>query len=111
MNIDSLTIAEARQIATMFGGGRSGGTHSFEVGRAYLIRATHHHIGRIVAITDTDILMADGGWLAESGRFNECLAKGVINEFEAAPAGMTWLVSRSDIIDAWPWNHAIPTTQ
>lgn len=109
MKIDEMTIGEVRQIASLFEAKKSSGSHSFRVGKAYLIRATYHHIGRITTITDTDIVLTCGGWLADSGRFAECLATGQLNEFEVAPAGMEWIVSRADIIDAWPWNHTLPT--
>jgi hypothetical protein len=87
----------------------NGKTHSYEVGRDYLVRATYHHIGRLVAVTDTDLVLQDGGWLADSGRFGECLAKGTVKEIEVVPSGMRRIVSRNDVIDAFPWNHALPT--
>ena len=89
--------------------GETKSTHSYHVGSNYLIRATYHHIGKLIAVTDTDLLIENGGWLADSGRFGECLANGTVSEFEAVPRGMQRLVSRSDVIDAFPWNHSLPT--
>jgi len=87
----------------------SGKSHSYEVGQCYLIRATYHHIGKLVAVTDTDLLLEGGGWLADSGRFGECLASGTVSEIEVMPSGMRRMVSRADVIDAFPWNHPLPT--
>jgi len=83
--------------------------HSYKVGESYLVRATYHHIGRLVAVTDTDLVLEDGGWLADSGRFSECLANGTYSELEIVPIGMRRIVSRADIIDAFPWTHELPT--
>ena len=90
-------------------GGKAKTSHSYEIGKCYLIRSTFHHIGRLVAVTDTDLVLEGGGWLADSGRFGECLANGTYNELEAVPANMRRIVARNDIIDAFPWEHPLPT--
>ena len=83
-------------------------SHSWRIGQCYLIRATYHHIGRLVAVTDTDLVLEGGGWLADSGRFSQCLASGTVNEFELCPPGPR-IVSRADVIDAFEWRHPLPT--
>ena len=104
--MDTETLVKVIAALAPNGDGKS---HSYETGQCYLVRATYHHIGRLVAVTDTDLVLEDGGWLADSGRFGECLANGTVNEFEKVPTGMRRIVSRADVIDAFPWRHALPT--
>ena len=96
-------------LSALVGGKTESTSHSYEIGKCYLIRSTYHNIGRLVAVTATDLLLEDGGFLADSGRFGECLASGTVAEIEVVPRGMRRIVSRNDIIDAWPWNHPLPT--
>lgn len=106
MNIDDMTIGDAKKLAQMVSSDKS---HSLAIGRKYLVRATYHHIGQLVAVTDTDIVLMGGGWLADSGRFSKCLKEGTVNEFEALPdQNETRIVSRNDIIDIFNWNHDLP---
>lgn len=103
-----LSEETTRKVLAELIGSKTGNGHSYQVGQCYLVRATYHHIGRLIAVTDTDLLLEGGGWLADSGRFGQCLAIGTVNEIEVVPTGMRRLVSRADIIDAFPWNHALP---
>ena len=54
--------------------------HSYEVGRSYLVRATYHHIGRLVAVTATDLVLTVTQMLREYGvvgRFVEFFGPGL----------------------------------
>ena len=79
------------------------------VGKSVVIRTvTFHHIGKIVAITPTEIVLSGGGWLADSGRFSTMLEKGTYSEYEHV--GTAFSVSRASIVDVFAWKHALPTT-
>lgn len=105
MDINSLTIAEARVIAAMFGGAPA--ESAIQVGSAYLIRTpTVYHLGRVVRVTSAEIVLDDAGWLADTGRFGECIAKGSYNEYE--PMGSGVIVQRCNVCDMTPWRHALP---
>ena len=109
MDIDSLTIREAREIAETFGE-RKTASHSFEIGKLYLIRTvTMHYTGRVIAVTDTDVVLEDAAWIADTGRFADSLAPGSVSEVEPYPGRVA--VCRGVMVDFAEWNHALPRTQ
>jgi hypothetical protein len=81
------------------------------VGQCYLIRTvTYHYIGRIVGfIAGTRIAALEGAsWLADSGRFMQCVKEGKLNEVEPIGECFVNLDTATDII---PWIHALPGEQ
>lgn len=85
-------------------------SHSLQIGQAYLIRTvTMYYTGRVVAITDSDIILEDAAWIADTGRFADCLRTGNFNEVEPFPNGT--IVSRGAIVDCTSWPHPLPKAQ
>jgi hypothetical protein len=83
---------------------------SIEVGQQYLIRTvTMFMTGRIKQITETDLLLEDAAWVADTGRWYNALKDGVLSEVEPYPDGC--IVSRAAIVDVSPWNHPLPSEQ
>jgi len=81
----------------------------WSVGEWYLIRTvTMIDVGRLVKVTDKELVLADASWIADTGRFSECLLDpDVINESE--PFANNCIVSRGAICDATKWhNQSIP---
>ena len=108
MTIEDLTYREIKKLVAMFGGGS--GSHSFVVGKAYLIRTvTMHYTGRVVSVTDSDVVLEDAAWIADTGRFAECLATGSLNEVE--PYTNCVAVSRGAVVDFTEWTHPLPKDQ
>ena len=108
IDIDKLTVGELKQIKRLVGCGTRKETLPFGVGDAILIRTvTMIQLGRVTAIGRDFITMEDGGWVADTARFNETLSTGKLNEFERAPSW--FLVGRGAIVDVYPWAHEIPT--
>ena len=111
MNIDALTVGQARELAGLFGGTQrgTGHSHSYQVGKCYLIRTvTLHFVGKIRAITDTDIVLDEASWVADTGRYGEALDKGVEALGESEFSGDGHLVARGGVIDAALWRHELP---
>ena len=82
-------------------------SHSFVVGKSYLVRTvTMHYTGKLVAVTDSDIVLYDAAWVADTGRYSEALAKGTLSEVEVYPNEVC--VSRGCIVDFAEWNHHLP---
>ena len=80
----------------------------FKVGDAILIRTvTMIDLGRVKAILPDFIVLEDGGWVADTGRFSQMIATGSLNEFELVDAPW-FLVGRGAIVDACPWQHDLP---
>jgi len=106
-NIDKLTVGKIRKVAEMPCPKRPATPLPFKVGDALLIRTvTMILLGRVIAIGRDFITLEDGGWVADTARFSETLAKGALNEFERAPSW--FMVGRGAIVDVYPWAHEIP---
>jgi len=102
-----MTIKQAREVANMFGGA-SGSSTSLNVGETVYIRAvTFHYVGRITAITDTDIKLQNASWVADSGRWAEALSTGELSEVEPYPD--TVCVMRGAVVDVSPWSFDLPS--
>ena len=107
MDIENLTIGEAKKIAAMFCGeiGVKAATNNttqcpWEIGKVYLIRTvTMIDTGRLVQVTDRELVLEDAAWIADTGRFSDALAKTEFNEVEPFPEGRV-IVGRGSVIDA-----------
>ena len=78
----------------------------FEIGKAYLIRTvTYHQVGILKDIQGDFLIFKDASWVADSGRFSECLSKGTFNEVEYVGPMM---INKTAIVDAFPFEHKIP---
>jgi hypothetical protein len=111
MNIEELTIKEARQLAALFNGQPQMTQHPFEVGKNYFIRTvTHHHTGRLVEVTNQELVLTDAAWIADDGRLTDALKTGIFNEVEMFPTGSRVIVGRGSIIDALVIS-TLPTSQ
>ena len=114
MNIDELTLGQLKEIqkacgaAKVIGKVRKKTPLPFGVGDQIIIRTvTAIDLGRGVSIGDDFIVLTDGGWVASTGRFNECLKSGTLDEFERSD--QPWfVVGRGAIVDIHPWPHKIP---
>ena|SRR5215475_5406552 len=80
------------------------------IGKNYFIRTvTMHILGHLTEITNTELLITNASWVADSGRFHDALKAGVLDEVE--PFINPVIVNRQSIIDATEWHHALPVKQ
>lgn len=87
-----------------------GKSHSFEVGKAYLIRTvTMHYTGRVVEVTDSDVVLEEAAWIADTGRYSNSLAEGTLSEVEPYPGRVS--VCRGAMVDFAEWKHQLPKVQ
>ena len=99
-----LTISDIREL---LGGKCATSSHSFETGENYFVRTvTYHHVGRLVAVTDSDLVLEDASWVADSGRFGEAIASGQLSEIERFASDV--IISRGAVVDATRWAHDLP---
>jgi len=102
MNIENMTIGEARQIAAIFSAPKEVASHDahWKIGGKYFIRTvTHHLTGKLVAITDKELVLDSAAWIADDGRLHDALkAGGVFKEVE--PFVNPIIIGRSSLIDA-----------
>jgi hypothetical protein len=108
MNIDDLTIGQAKQLAALLGMQPAASSAApYEVGKCYFIRTvTHHYTGRLVAVHPQELVLEDAAWIASDGRFAQALNTGVLEEVEPFPAGQV-VIGRGSIVDAAVWPHAL----
>lgn len=110
MNIDDLTIKQAREIAAMFpshapvliqGEALLGRDDSaWEIGKIYLIRTvTMIDTGRLVAVTEHELVLEDAAWIADTGRFAQAVEKAEFSEVEPFPLGRV-IIGRGSVVDA-----------
>jgi hypothetical protein len=118
MNIDDLTIADARAIAALFGCALSPvaaqkqpeQAHPYKIGDTYLFRTvTMIDVGRLVGVFEHELAMESVSWVADTGRFSEALKTGTLGEVEPFPDG-TVIIGRGAIVDGAKWNHTLPRT-
>lgn len=109
MNIDDLTIKEAKELANLFGKTKST-EQPYKLGENYLLRTvTMIIVGKLQWVGEQELLLSDASWIADTGRFHDALKKGTLNEVE--PFVDDVIVGRSTIIDGTKWAHKLPKEQ
>lgn len=83
--------------------------YPFVKGKSYLFRTiTNYLVGKVVKITGNFIELKEASWIADTGRFSNCIKDGTFSEVE--PVGTAYLNTET-IVDAFPWKHKLPTKQ
>ena len=102
MNIDDLTVGQARELVQMFGvtAVSAAADHPWEIGQNYLIRTvTMIDAGKLVAVTAQELVLEDASWIADTGRFADAVEKAEFSEVEPFPDGKV-IIGRGSVIDA-----------
>lgn len=82
--------------------------HGWKIGSAYLIRTvTMIQTGRLIAVSEHELVLEDAAWIADTGRFSDALRGGAFAEVEPFPDGEV-IVGRGAIIDACALPFALP---
>lgn len=82
----------------------------FQIGEAYLFRTvTHIEVGRVKKIIGQFVELEDASWIADTGRYHDCLKKGIFNEVEPYP--LYTGINTQSLINYTPWLHALPKEQ
>lgn len=98
MNIDDFTVGQVKELVMMVKG--CSANSAWEIGENYLIRTvTMIQTGRLVSVTEHELVIEDAAWIADTGRFSDALATGDFSEVEPFPAGRV-IVGRGAVIDA-----------
>lgn len=101
--IDDLTIGEARELASMFSNKAPNLTqsHSWKIGAYYAIRTvTMAYTGKLISVTDTDIVLDEAAWIADTGRFAQFVESPAQTANEVEPFPRPVIVFRGGLIDA-----------
>ncbi len=112
LNIESLTIGEAREIAALLTARPpAAASHPYIIGKQYFVRTvTMHLTGRLVAVHAAELVLEEAAWVASTGRFADALAAGRLDEVEPFPDGRV-IVGRGAIVDVCGWGHPLPREQ
>ena len=71
------------------------------VGKKYIIRTvTMTLTGELVRVGEKELVIKDAAWIADSGRWADCLKTGDYSEVEPFPDGEV-IVGRGGVIDAF----------
>lgn len=84
----------------------------WEIGKDYLIRTvTMSQTGRLIKVTDKELVLENAAWIADLGKFSEQWEKqgeDAFNEVEMFPASRLVIVGRGALIDAVQLINGIP---
>ena len=113
MNIDDLTIGQAKELATLFDKQTAGDSDShWQVGEKYFIRTvTHIDVGVLVGVTDKELVLENVSWIADTGRYQQAIQDGTLSEVEPYPEGEKVIIGRGALVDAVIWRHDLPREQ
>ena len=110
IDIDQLTLGQIKQLRGILGGEKSE-AHPYEVGASYFIRTvTFHLTGRLVEVTEQELVIEDAAWIADDGRFADALKTGAFSEVEPYPDGKV-IIGRGSLIDAQKVKFSLPRSQ
>ena len=110
MNIDTLTIKDARKIAGLFHTQNQSNDDHWKIGEKYFLRTvTHHHTGVLVKVTPQELVLDHAAWIADDGRLTQALETGSFSEVEMFPSGHV-IIGRGSLVDAVRIN-TLPTSQ
>ena len=80
--------------------------HPWEIGKCYLIRTvTMFDTGRLVAVTEHELVLEDAAWIADTGQFAQAVEKAEFGEVEPFPSGRV-IIGRGAVVDATPITFA-----
>lgn len=110
MNINELTIGQARDIAALVAGSVGISEHPYKIGLSYHIRTvTHHFTGRLTWVGPQELVIEDAAWIASDGRFFEAIRTGEHDEIEPFPDGPV-IIGRGSIVNAVMITYPLPRT-
>ena len=102
INVDELTVGQIKEIVVQFAYPPLPGAakpHPYKIGACYFIRTvTMIDTGRLVDVTDQELVLEDAAWIPDTGRFADAVAKAEFGEVEPFPNGKVF-VGRGAIID------------
>lgn len=79
------------------------------IGKKIFVRTvTYHMVGLVSKVKGNLMFLTNAAWVADSGRFMDCIKYGKLNEVE--PVG-DWFINTSTIVDGCIWKSDLPKDQ
>lgn len=116
MNIDDLTIGQAKQLAALLGKQpitqEAASPYDPWIGKNIAIRGvTMIDIGRLIAVYPQELVIEDASWIPETERWAQFLLSGAYKECEPYPDGQRVVIGRGAICEVAEWVHLLPRQQ
>lgn len=77
-------------------------------GKFFFRTVTYHMTGLVIKRIGNILKLENAAWIADSGRFMDCIKSGELNEVE--PVGYAYL-NLSTVVDFFEWKHDLPKKQ
>lgn len=98
MDINDMKVGDLKALVASFS--KPTDNSAWEIGKVYLIRTvTMIDTGRLVGVTEHELVLEDAAWIADTGRFAQAVEKAEFGEVEPFPSGRV-IVGRGSVIDA-----------
>ena len=116
LNIEELTIKELRELKVLFpnNGGIAARScdSNYPVGKNVIVRTvTMIYTGKLMTVTETDLVLVDCSWIPETGRFMKFVAEGAVKECEPYPDGLPVFINRGALLDMCELKKDLPRSQ
>ena len=112
MNINDLTIGQAKELASLFSDQKPSCTTHYPVGKNVIVRTvTMIYTGRLEQVTDSDLVLVDCSWIPETERFMSFAAEGKVKECEPYPDGLPVYINRGALLDMCELRKELPRSQ
>ena len=83
--------------------------HPFEIDKNYFFRTlTHYYTGKLIAVYENELVLANAAWIADTGRFNVAIKTGEFDEVEPF-ADHEVIIGRGMITDMIKVDWVLPT--
>ena len=112
MNIDELTYGEIREIQSLFSNHPSNHPSKYPVDKNVIVRTvTMIYTGKLVEVTDSDLVLDDCSWIPETDRYMQFVENGSVNECEPYPSGLLVYINRGALLDMCELRSKLPRSQ
>lgn len=116
MNIEELTVGQVRKIADLFGNAETRQPCPYAkaglIDKPIVVRTvTMIYVGRLVAVGEHELTIIDASWIPETGRWQQFILDGAVNECEPYPPRQLVLIGRGSILDVTAWASDLPSAQ
>ena len=112
MNLNDMTIGQAKELAAMFQANNSGVPSNYPVGKNVIVRTvTMIYTGKLESVTSSDLVLVDCSWIPETERFMKFVAEGAVKECEPYPDGLQVFINRGALLDMCELRKDLPRSQ
>lgn len=113
MNIQDLTLRQIREIQGLGSLSAEPDTASYyPVEKNVIVRTvTMIYTGKLMRVTNTDLVLTQCSWIPETERFAQFVAEGRVRECEPYPDDLQVFINRSALLDLCELRAELPRTQ